>query len=156
MTARRKIIYKVAGSFGLPSEKGRNDLVQLGWQDEVRSNPGVLTSNHAAIAERSIRGSRLVHPAGFQLDARLAAESSPCGDDGSKRCFRLEEGVGVGWTGTTRCEGLERARRVTSQPKQMGGGGMKVFTVSQEEGSICKKGDQGNEVIQLRPAQDRA
>ena len=29
----------------------------------------------------------------------MAAESSPCGGDGSKRCFRLEEGVGVGWTG---------------------------------------------------------
>ena len=33
---------------------------------------------------------------------------------------------------------------------------MKVFTVSQEEGNICKrKRDQGNEVIPLRPAQDR-
>lgn len=79
--------------------------MQRWWQGEIRSNPGVLTSNHAAIAERSIRAPGLYNPVGFQLDARLAAESSPCGDDGAKSCFRLEDGASVGWTGATTCEG---------------------------------------------------
>lgn len=98
--------------------------MQLGWQGAIRSNPGVLTSSHAATAERSIRA--------LGLYTRRVSNwvRFPCVDDGAKSCFRLEDRVGVG---DDNVRGLESAGRVTSQPKQMGGGGMKVFTVSQEE-----------------------